>query len=193
MNIEYLCASDFSDSAAGAALPSPSLAKNTKTASVSWKLACLAVAFCVAGTMGASAQTFKTLVNFNESNGAYPQWGALAQGLNGELYGTTSGGGLFRQVCFLNPDSLCGTIYKVTADGTLTIVHDFTDDRDGSGPSPGLVLDASGFLYGSNANGGDRDFCFGFGCGAIFTMSQSGGLKTLYDFNDTDAANSTST
>ena len=56
-----------------------------------WKSACAVFLFCALATIGSSAQTFKTLVNFNGSNGT----GASApiQAFDGNYYGTTGGGG----------------------------------------------------------------------------------------------------
>jgi hypothetical protein len=45
--------------------------------------------------VGAPAQTFTTLASFNENSGCRPMYGTLAQGFDGNFYGTTSldGGG----------------------------------------------------------------------------------------------------
>jgi len=55
---------------------------------VAMALFAFAVAGAVAGA-SAHAQTFTTLANFDETNGANPSHGSLAQGVDGSLYGTT--------------------------------------------------------------------------------------------------------
>src|SRR5579859_4463823 len=56
------------------------------------KTVCGIAAICIASA--ASAQTFKTLVNFHGSNGDFPLfYGSLVQGTDGNMYGTTLIGG----------------------------------------------------------------------------------------------------
>jgi uncharacterized repeat protein (TIGR03803 family) len=75
-------------------------------------------------TVAASqAQTFTTLVNFNSVNGAYPQHVALIQGTDGNIWGTTGGGGA----------GSLGTIFKMTPAGVLTTMHSFSG-TDGATP-----------------------------------------------------------
>jgi uncharacterized repeat protein (TIGR03803 family) len=69
--------------------------------------------------------TLTILHVFAGADGEYPQ-GALVQATNGNLYGTTEGGGA-------NSD---GTVFKITPSGTLTTVHSF-DGTDGNGPLGG--------------------------------------------------------
>ena len=52
-------------------------------------------------------------------------YGALVQGADGSLYGTTSTGGNTGVNCWLTG---CGTIFKITLDGTLTTLYSFCDD-----------------------------------------------------------------
>ena len=52
------------------------------------KMACVAVAFCVATAIASSAQTFTSLASFNSTDGYTPNPG-LVQGFNGNFYGTT--------------------------------------------------------------------------------------------------------
>jgi uncharacterized repeat protein (TIGR03803 family) len=187
MKTEYSCVSASCESEHAPAYLRRNSKKNINT-SASWKIACLTVAFCVATAMGTSAQTFTTLANFDTSNGSFPQWAPLSQGLNGEFYGTTAGGGLFNNGCFRSPDGNCGVIYKITSDGALTVLHEFTNGKDGSGPGPGLILGTDGNFYGSNSNGGDLSQC-GIGCGAIFKITASGALTVLNEIQASNGAN----
>jgi|HubBroStandDraft_5_1064220.scaffolds.fasta_scaffold10176_3 hypothetical protein len=54
-----------------------------------WKDACSVFVLCAA-TVRAPAQTFTTLLNFELSDGAGPWYMSLAQGLDGNFYGTTA-------------------------------------------------------------------------------------------------------
>jgi uncharacterized repeat protein (TIGR03803 family) len=67
--------------------------------------------------------TFTTLVNFEGTNGDYPNGIALVQGFDGNFYGTTYAGGA-------NND---GTVFTITSGGTLTTLHSF-DGTDGAKP-----------------------------------------------------------
>jgi uncharacterized repeat protein (TIGR03803 family) len=68
----------------------------------------------------------------------------------GNLYGTTSEGGLGR-----------GTIFKLSpVDGgqwTETVVHRFQGPPDGAFPYNGMVVDRFGNFYGATVHGGDDD------------------------------------
>jgi uncharacterized repeat protein (TIGR03803 family) len=81
---------------------------------------------CAATGVSTRAQTFTTLASFNVSNGNGPNANApLIQGTDGELYGTTFGGG---------PEGN-GTVFKISLDGTLTTLAGF-----GSGGPRGGVI-----------------------------------------------------
>ena len=86
------------------------------------------------------AQTLTTLVNFVGPNGANPLFAPLAQGTDGNLYGTTQAGGAHQQ----------GTLFKVTAAGALTTLHSFCGQScgDGAAPFAGLVLGMTGTFTG---------------------------------------------
>src|SRR4029077_1549320 len=95
---------------------------------------------------------------------------------NGALYGTTSLGGT-GAYCIFN----CGTVFKLThnSDGTWTqtVIYNFTGFTDGGAPYTGLVIDASGNMYGTTAYGGDHATCtrreFPQGCGTVFELSST--------------------
>jgi uncharacterized repeat protein (TIGR03803 family) len=125
-------------------------------------LLCLFVAFGVT----ASAQTYNELVDFVGANGCCPQYPAmLAQGQDGDVYGTTPTGGL----------SNVGIVFKVTPTGSQTILYDF-DTTHGSTPNGGLVLGTDGNFYGTTQLGGAHSY------GNIFKITPSGVLTVLYDF-----------
>src|SRR5438132_441424 len=67
----------------------------------------------------ARAQPFITLVNFNGTNGATP-YPSLVQGIDGNLYGVTSQGGVSANCQALGGVNGCGTFFRMTPDGTLT-------------------------------------------------------------------------
>jgi uncharacterized repeat protein (TIGR03803 family) len=128
------------------------------------------ILLCGAIAIIAPAQTFKTLVNFDGTNGAFPAYGSLVQATNGDLYGATQEGGATNY----------GTIFKITPSGVLTTIHSF-DLTDGATPVAGLVQATNGDLYGTTANGGAYGGTTNFS-GTIFKITPAGILTTLYSF-----------
>jgi len=114
-----------------------------------------------------------TLYNFcsqsNCTDGANPLAG-LIQATNGDLYGTTSGGGA---------DGY-GTIFRITPSGKLTTLYSFCSQSgcaDGANPYYGALVQATnGNLYGTTYAGGTNRY------GTIFEITPSGTLTTLYSF-----------
>ena len=109
----------------------------------------------------------------NCADGYQPQ-GALIQATNGDLYGTTYGGGA----------NGGGTVFKITPNGRLTTVYSFCSQSqctDGSSPYAGLVQGTDGNLYGTTVAGGANDARAG-GFGTVFSITPSGALTTLYSF-----------
>jgi uncharacterized repeat protein (TIGR03803 family) len=99
----------------------------------------------------------------------------LVQAANGDLYGTTSGGGAN---CATTPG--CGTVYKMTPGGALTTLHSFCSESgcpDGLVPDAGLIQAASGDLYGTTSGGGANG-----NYGTVFKITPNGNLTTLYSF-----------
>jgi uncharacterized repeat protein (TIGR03803 family) len=103
-----------------------------------------------------------TLHRFNYNDGAYPA--GLVQASDGNLYGTTSSGGLNY-----------GTVFKITLAGDLTTLHNFSND-DGATPYTGLVQATDGNFYGTTAYGGTG------AVGVVFKITPAGHLTTLYSF-----------
>lgn len=95
------------------------------------------------------------------SDGAAPTGGVVSD-RKGNLYGTTDYGGAN---CL--PDG-CGTVFKLSPNGTETVLHSFGDgSTDGQNPSAGLIKDSAGNLYGTTLGGGP-----GFGGGTVFEISE---------------------
>jgi uncharacterized repeat protein (TIGR03803 family) len=143
-----------------------------------YRLSRFAVLFCIATAFALSAQvptsaptspTFTSLFSFNDTDGNGPAYGALVQGANGNLYGTTPGGGAH----FL------GTVFEITPTGSLTTLYSFCSKSscaDGMSPYGGLVLATNGNFYGTTTNGG-ANFD-----GTVFEITPNGALTTLYSF-----------
>lgn len=122
------------------------------------------------------AQKFTVLQYFNGTNGATPVETPLVQGTDGNLYGTTLGGGV----------NSSGTVFKLTPSGKLTTVYSFCSKAnctDGSGPYGGLALGRDGNLYGTTSTGGANGTS-----GTVFKISLKGVLQTLHSFSGTDGA-----
>ena len=120
--------------------------------------------------------TLTTIYNFcaqtNCADGEFPY--ALVQGRDGNFYGTASGGGQLS--CFLDPG--CGTVFKLTPAGTLTVLHTFTDDHEGGFPNT-LLQAADGNFYGTTGLSSKND-------GTVFKINVAGVLTTLHTFTGSD-------
>ena len=112
------------------------------------------------------------------SDGGYPFGGLIADS-SGNLYGTTTYDG-DKTNCY-SIGGGCGTIFELAADGTYTVLHTFEGGSDGANPFAGLVVDASGNLYGTTAYGGGSTNCDN-GCGTVFKLAPDGTEGVLYAF-----------
>jgi uncharacterized repeat protein (TIGR03803 family) len=97
--------------------------------------------------------------------------------VNGTLYGTTFDN-------FSNSGGRGGSVYSLTATGTVKALYTFPGGSDGANPWARLVA-VKGTLYGTTtAGGGKTSRCdFLYGCGTVYSMSTSGSEKTLYRFS----------
>lgn len=112
-------------------------------------------------------------------DGSYP-WGDLVVDSSGNLYGTTLEGGASGS-CGANVG--CGTVFKITPDGTESVLHSFSGNPDGCQPYSGLVLDKTGTLYGTTAYGGAGYGCGGgYGGGTVFKLASDGTETVLHTF-----------
>jgi len=126
------------------------------------------VALWAALAVVSPAQTLTTLFSFNGRNGGIPEAG-MVQATNGDFYGTTESGGAYRE----------GVVFKITPSGTLTTLYSFCAQSgcpDGARPYAGLIQATDGDLFGTTYYGG------AYGNGAVFKITLSGTLTTIYSF-----------
>lgn len=154
--------------------------KASNAVGVGWlKMSCVVSAFCLAAGMPAMGQGFTVIHDFAgylTESGAQP-FSGLIQGTDGNFYGTTSEGG--GGSCTFG----CGTIYRITADDTFSVLYSFQEPD--WGPSSGLIQATDGNFYGTTAWGGGSSNCyFTNGCGTIYRITPQGAFTTVYSFNE---------
>ncbi|PSR54632.1 hypothetical protein AHMF7605_14510 [Adhaeribacter arboris] len=107
------------------------------------------------------------------TTGGYPK-GSLVKGADGNLYGMTGSGG---------PGSY-GNIFKITPNGTLTVIKNFSYSTDGAKPNGHLIVAKDGNFYGLTYSGGT------YGYGTIFKMTPGGTYTVLRSLDyTTDGGN----
>jgi uncharacterized repeat protein (TIGR03803 family) len=90
---------------------------------------------------------------------------------NGNFYGTTSSCGT----------SSLGTVWKVSANGTETVLHTFAGGTaDGEYPLAGVIVDAGGNVYGDTETGGASNL------GTVYSISANGTFTLVHSFAGTD-------
>src|SRR5262249_23918922 len=121
-----------------------------------------------AGTRHADAQPRFDGRHWVAWPGAVNPNGPLVRGNDGNIYGTTSSGGAAN----------VGTVFRMTPDGAITILHEFTGlGSDGAFPQSGLICSTDGTLYGTTSEGGE------FSAGTVFTVTDGGVVSTLHSFD----------
>jgi uncharacterized repeat protein (TIGR03803 family) len=99
----------------------------------------------------------------------------LVQGADGAFYGTTEQG----------PGANgAGTVFRITADGTLTTLaaFDFGDTNSPAMPRASLVQGEDGNFYGTSIWGG------AYGWGTVFRVTPLGAVTILHSFNGSEGA-----
>ena len=117
-------------------------------------------------SIATNGTSYQTLWQFGAPGDGFDPQAGLVQGVDGDFYGTTSGGGA---------DS-SGTIYKISPGGALTILRSLTGNTQGSYSVAGLVqgIDSNfyGVAYSDGSNGG----------GTAFKITPAGTLTVLHSF-----------
>jgi uncharacterized repeat protein (TIGR03803 family) len=135
------------------------------------------LAIAIVASLSAHAQTLTVLYSFTgAADGGYPESG-LTLDSAGNVYGTTEYGGSGNFNC-----SGCGVVFKVSGDGTETVLHSFTGKLDGAIPLFGtLFRDPAGNLYGTTSTGGAN------GGGTVFRLGLNGKQVSIAFPNGTGA------
>ena len=97
-------------------------------------------------------------------DGANPT-SALLQALDGNFYGTTLFGGASNN----------GTAFRMTPDGTVTLLHSFTGGIDGGSPYSPVIQTADGSLYGTTKVSASA-------YGTVYKLSLPGALTVVHTF-----------
>jgi len=124
---------------------------------------------------------FTKLHSFTGGSGGASPKGALLQGPDGALYGTTSNGGDTSPANSLGD----GTIFKISLDGEFTTLAAFSGTNGSLPFAAPLVAGPDGNFYGTTAWGGVTGTPPVIN-GTVFRVSPAGDLKSLFTFDFTD-------
>ena len=107
------------------------------------------------------------------ADGAIAQ--SLIQGSDGNFYGMTNLGGTSNN----------GTVFRISAAGAESILHNFAGGGDGAQPTVALIQGTDGNFYGTTPFGGASSL------GTVFRITPAGVETVLYAFTgtSTDGAN----
>ncbi len=101
---------------------------------------------------------------------------SVVQGIDGNLYGVTTVGGTASD----------GIVFKVTLQGSLTVLHNFKDGsvtNDGTGPTTQLIQASDGNFYGTTSSGGSASY------GVVYKIASTGTMTILHSFGDGSVTN----
>jgi uncharacterized repeat protein (TIGR03803 family) len=93
----------------------------------------------------------------------------MVQGNDGNFYGTATEGGLNNYVF--------GVIFKITATGQFTVLHEFNGGSDGYEPLAGLIQASDGNFYGTTLAAGSLNG------GTLYRISPAGEFAVIYNFD----------
>jgi uncharacterized repeat protein (TIGR03803 family) len=160
-------------------------------------------------TVNTNGEVTQQFADFSGTTGTQPKAG-LVQATDGNLYGTTASGPIFRLtydrtltpiystagswaslvqgadgnlygVTIAGGANGNGSVFKVSLDGAFTSLYSFTNGTDGSRPTNGLIQATDGNFYGVTGAGAS-------GKGNIFRMSPNGTFANLHSFTGPDGS-----
>jgi uncharacterized repeat protein (TIGR03803 family) len=129
------------------------------------------------------AGNFRVLHEFAGAIEGSEPFGPLVADAGGNLYGVARVGGNLSCPDPDLPGDGCGTVFRLSRNGKLTVLHIFQGGMDGSIPQSGLTLDAAGNLYGVTNVGGRREH------GTVFKISPDGSYSVLHRFQPAEGTN----
>ncbi|HWA91982.1 MAG TPA: choice-of-anchor tandem repeat GloVer-containing protein [Rhizomicrobium sp.] len=138
----------------------------------------MGTAFKIEGTSFTRLHSFCSSAHCGD--GAFPA-DALRLDDQGNLFGTTFGGGKKSDGCTEIGVGGCGTAFMLAPGGSETVLHRFclkTNCSDGGYPLAGLAHDASGTMFGATLYGGGNGDSPG--AGTLFELGAR--FRTLYRF-----------
>lgn len=112
----------------------------------------------------AQAQIYSVLYTFELGPDAIGPYAGVIRDSNGNLYGTTGGGGT----------AGAGTVYKLNTANRETVLYSFQPEPDGSGPAA-IVPGPRGSVFGNTYYGGT------YGFGTVYELSGAG-ERRLHNF-----------
>lgn len=115
------------------------------------------------------------------ADGAGP--GYLTEVSPGVFYGTTGGGGTPPAGCHLPPQ---GVVYRMDVEGTVTPLHTFCENIDGSGPNSIVAMPGGDFIGTAREDGPLPGGAFGVG--TVWRMAPSGDVTVLHVFTGNSVA-----
>ena len=148
-----------------------------------FRTAVAAILSCGLSVGLSAAQTFtqSVLHSFAPVDGIQPT--GVIQASDGNFYGTAYFGGPGAGTSCPQSDIQgqlseflgCGTIFKLGADGTFSVIHNMDATKEGSQPGQ-LIEGSDGNLYGVAFEGGPKNH------GTVFRLTTSGKFTVLYSF-----------
>jgi len=140
------------------------------------KCTLLSLLFCSISLVAATTPSVNVLYSFppNGLNGGGPE-GNLILDSQGNLYGTTFGGGANK----------LGTVFELSPNGSggfnYSVLYSFKGSPDGANPVGNLIFDSAGNLYGVTSSGGTPS-----NFGMVFELSPIGNgqwsEKSIHNF-----------
>jgi uncharacterized repeat protein (TIGR03803 family) len=108
------------------------------------------------------------LYNFSQGATGFGPTSGVTRDSEGNLYGTTTGGGDVTCSPFFGDPvpTGCGVVYELTPSQIYTVLHAFIGGSDGASPNAGVILNPEGNLYGTTTFGGIAD------AGVVFRIAR---------------------